>query len=69
MIVGYISKKMKHATIWFCTGLPDSSGIPITIYEWGMSEHTKVTQGVPEDCPTPLGKMLPIPFLWMQICS
>ena len=53
-ICGYLSK-MKHATIHFRTHLPDYSDIPQMEQDW-YSVYGEVTEMLPQDAPTPLGK-------------
>ena len=53
-VVGYLAK-MKHATIHFRTHEPDYSDIPEKQQDW-FANHDNVTEPLPKDAPTPLGK-------------
>ena len=52
-IVGYI-KKFEHATICFCTDLPDLSALPKQHFDWSTMVYRDCNKFVPSDMP--LGK-------------
>ena len=47
---------MKHATIRFRTEEPDYTDIPDPDYNWTYSTYENVTELIPDDIPTPLGR-------------
>ena len=53
-IYSYLSK-MKHASLCFCTGLPDYSAIDVPEYGWEKSNYGDIEEVIPEDCPVPKG--------------
>lgn len=54
IIVGYLYK-MKHASIRFCTKVPDYSNIPIPEYGWERSIYGSVEEIIPDYAPAPYG--------------
>ena len=52
---GYLSK-MKDAMIRIRTEEPDLSELPIQSFDWEKSVYGNVTEIIPKDLPTPLGK-------------
>ena len=54
-IFGYVTR-MKEASIRIRTEMPDYSDLPTQEYDWTYSVYGNVTELIPEDAPTPLGK-------------
>jgi hypothetical protein len=54
-VVGYLNR-FKDAAIRFRTGIPDMSGLPSQVYNWMYSVYGNVSEIIPQDIPTPLGK-------------
>jgi hypothetical protein len=54
-IVGYLAK-MRHGVVRFRTVEPDYSDLPSHEYDWAKSVYGDVTEDVPKNAPTPLGK-------------
>ena len=47
---------MQHSAIRVHTELPDISQLPVQDYDWARSIYGNVTEEIPKDAPTPLGK-------------
>ena len=47
---------MRNSAIRVHTELPDISQLPIQDYDWARSIYGNVTEEIPKDAPTPLGK-------------
>ena len=47
---------MKHAVIRVQTDLPDYSDLEPQVFDWAQSIYGNVTEMIPDDAPTPLGK-------------
>lgn len=47
---------MKHAVIRVRTDLPDYSDLEPQVFDWAQSIYGNVTEMIPDDAPTPLGK-------------
>jgi hypothetical protein len=54
-VVGYLAK-MKHAIMRFRTDEPDFSDLPTQDFDWKHTVYGNVTELIPDDIPTPLGK-------------
>ncbi len=54
-IYGYLAK-MKNAIIRVRTDMPDYSDLPVQEFDWSRTVYGDVTEEIPTDAPTPLGK-------------
>jgi hypothetical protein len=54
-IYGYL-RKMPHGCIRVRTHIPDLSHLPDITYDWERSVYGNVSEEIPKDIPTPLGK-------------
>lgn len=54
-IYGYLAK-MRHAKIRIRTDEPDYSDLPDFDYDWAKSVYGELSEVLPQDAPTPLGK-------------
>ena len=56
-IFGYLAK-IKHAVIIIRTDEPDFSSLPKAEFGWEKTVYGNVTEMIPKDAPTPLGKFV-----------
>jgi hypothetical protein len=54
-MVGYLAK-MKNGFVRVRTDVPDYSDLPVMQYDWSHTVYGNVTEAIPHDMPTPLGK-------------
>jgi hypothetical protein len=54
-IYGYLAR-MEHAMIHVCTKEPDYSALPVQELEWAHTVYGDVSEIIPNDAPSPLGK-------------